>query len=257
MYAQEIPGSASMERMLKVLEFLSKTPFGEIKLKDVTAHSGLSNGSAYRIMQTLKEADYVSQEADRTYFTQFSLKKNDYSNKIDDAMLETSLDRLLKNCRQTVEFLKIQGDELYWHKKMEHDSLSVRVVANEGFKRSLYELDAPSCAFLHSIGKHDLRFRFEVNRFYKTMPIKKYLKSKEVHKIIFGTKKPSKVFYDMESNANGIRRYATLIHSKNGDALGVLSIAEALLTQNQSQSHIQKMIQLLKEEAIKLNGAVL
>jgi DNA-binding IclR family transcriptional regulator len=152
-----------------------------------------------------------------------------------------------------VEVIGVSGRDLYWHEAISDPDAPVRVVAGPGFRRTLYELDAPSRLHLAAMFGGDAgaviglldKAGFDPDGFYRTGLDYRKSNREETAAIIAGTSADACVF-DMDGNSNGIRRFAALIR-RGGAVLAVLALAEAATPRSDPNRHFAEVSNLLTE----------
>lgn len=239
-------------KTLEVLEYFSFSR-EKISLKQIADATEISQATLLRILNTLVDYGYISKSSDKKYLSNFKLSKSDVIPAYLDSMINKSLERLVENIGQAVEIITIKNDNLFWHNKKEAANMQIKINAKTGFKRSIYELDAPSRLYLKSLGDEQACKRFSNDSFcdidYKKCSWKQAV-------AIWDAEDIDKVTYDEHGNSNGVRRYAALVTDKAGDFLFILSVAEAAVPRNNTNEHIKKIISALEAEQKILKGAV-
>jgi len=239
-------------KTLEVLEYFSFSK-GEVTLKQIADATEISQATLLRILNTLIDYEYISKSSDKKYIANFKLSKADAIPAYLDSVLDESLERLVENSGQSAEIITVKGDKLFWHNKKEAANMQIRISAHAGFKRSIYELDAPSRIYLKSLGEEQTADRFSTDGFYD-IDYKKCSWSEAA--AIWNAENIKKVTYDRHGNGNGVRRYAALVCDKVGDFLFILSVAEAAVPRNNTKEHIDKIISAIESERNILKGAI-
>ena len=239
-------------KTLEVLEYFSFSR-GKISLKQIADATEISQATLLRILNTLVDYGYISKSSDKKYVSNFKLSKSDVIPAYLDSTINKSLEGLVKNTGQAVEIITIKNDNLFWHNKKEAANMQIKINAKTGFKRTIYELDAPSRLYLKSLGEEQANKRFHNDSFYD-IDYKKCSWKQAV--AIWNAEDIDKVTYDEHGNSNGVRRYAALVTDKAGDFLFILSVAEAAVPRNNTNEHINKIISALEAEQNILKGAV-
>lgn len=239
-------------KTLEVLEYFSFAK-GEISLKQIADITEISQATLLRILNTLLDYGYISKSSEKKYIANFKLTKAEtIPDSLDDALNET-LERLVKKTGQSAEIITVKGDKLFWHNKKAAADMQIKISAETGFKRSIYELDAPSRLYLKSLGKKQAEERLLINNFYD-IDYKKCSWNKA--RSIWSAENIDKVTYDKHGNSNGVRRYAALVSDEIGDFLFILSVAEAAVPRNNTSEHIDKIISAIEAERNILKGVI-
>ncbi len=239
-------------KTLEVLEYFSFSR-GAVSLKQLADATEISQATLLRILNTLVGYGYISKSSDKKYIANFKLSKSDMIPAYLDAAINKSLERLIEKTGQAVEIITIKNDNLFWYNKREAANMQIKINAKTGFRRSIYELDAPSRLYLKSLGAEQVCKRFSSDAFYD-IDYKKCSWKQAV--AIWNREDIAKVTYDEHGNSNGIRRYAALVTDRAGDFLFILSLAEAAVPHNNTAEHINKIIAAIEAEQKILKGAV-
>ncbi len=249
-YATARAGSMPAVRVLAVLEFAHRKKNDPFTLSDLAMGTGLAKATLLRVIRTLSDAGYLI-DTGSAYRSNLFFDVRLPASQQHAAQLDQVLQELAKESGLTVEVLTIRTPDLYWFDKRAHPALQVRVVAEPGTTRTLYELDAPSRVYLSARG---LQFVQEelLPGFFHQGPQKRRLSEPEALRIIRETDSHDVVF-DREGNLNGIRRYVVAIRSPEGAFRYLLSIAEPALPQNDRPEHIQRVFMLLRKARDLLN----
>ncbi|HEX67873.1 MAG TPA: HTH domain-containing protein [bacterium] len=233
----KVPG---LENGLKVLEFLNETK-GRFTLEELHRHLGISRATLLRILNTLMDLGYVMRDSRKAFFsTATILIHHSPGGKILLEKAISMLDELLQASGQTVEILTPRGKYLYWIEHREPPSLPIRIVAKQGFRRTLYELDAPSRVCLRNYPVEFIEEFFDRNAFYTTGKVYRRLSWEDAKKLIYSS---ADIEFDEEGNANMVRRIAGAL--KRGEELvGIVAIAEPAFSM--PRTHFEKMCDLVK-----------
>lgn len=239
-------------KTLEALEYLSFIG-GELSLRQIADATKISQATLLRILNTLIEYGYISKNMDKKYTANFKLSKADTIPAYLEPALDESIGRLVEKTGQSAEIITVKGDQLFWHNKKEAADMQIRLNANIGFRRSIYELDAPSRLYLKSLGTERINKLFKADAFYD-IAYKKCTASKA--KSIWNAENIDEVIYDRHGNSNGVRRYAGLVNDKNGNFLLLLTVAEAAVPRNNTNEHINKVISAIESEKYILKGVI-
>ena len=218
---------------------------GNLSLKEISEYTGISQATLLRILNTLLECGYISRSSDKKYQSCFTLHKAGSISAKLEPYLETSLKNLVAATGQSAEILTVKGNYLFWHNKQESPDLQIQIKAQSGFKRRIYELDAPSRLYLKSLGTEKAAQNFGKDKFFDTA-YKKRTWEEAVK--IWEKENIDNITLDLDGNKNGVRRYATLIYDKHKNFLFILSVAEAAIPYNNTDEHINKVISAIKAE---------
>ena len=244
--------SAPAAKTLEVLEFFSNNS-EEYNLKEISERTKIAHATLLRILNTLTAYGYLVKNAEKQYSSTFSLKKAGAIPPELENNISQSLEKLVCKTGQSAEIITVKGENLYWHNKKEAEDNQIKIAAYPGFKRSIYELDAPVRLFLKLTGEKQAGKIYRKNKFYDV----EYRKCTWQNAVkIFENEKTSEVIYDRHGNSNGIRRYAALITDKNGSFMFILSIAEAATMRNNKTEHVKHIISMLNAERLRLQKII-
>ncbi len=239
-------------KTLEVLEYFSFFQ-GKITLKQVAEATGISQATLLRILNTFIAYGYIAKNSEKKYIANFKLAKSDTIPAYLDSALNDSLERLVKNTGQSAEIITVKGDKLFWYNKKEPENMQIRINARAGFKRSIYELDAPSRLYLKSLREKQAAECFSTDAFYD-IDYKGCSWSEAVG--IWSVENINQVTYDKHGNSNGVRRYAALVNDETGGFLFILSVAEAAIPRNNTSEHVDKVISAIETEKNIITGIV-
>jgi len=248
----EIDISLPAAKTLEVLEYFSFAG-GELSLRQVADATGISQATLLRILNTLIEYGYISKNAEKKYTASFKLSKSGTIPAYLEPALDRSIGHLVEKTGQSAEVLTVKGDKLFWHNKKEAADMQIRINAKTGFKRTIYELDAPVRLYLKSLGGKLVRKLFKTGAFYNIEYKKCSIGRAES---IWEAEDIDKVTYDRHGNSNGVRRYAALVNDKTGNFLFILAVAEAAVPCNNTSEHINKVISAIESEKEILKGVI-
>ena len=235
------PPAAKTLAVLECFAFAS----GELSLKEISEHTGISQATLLRILNTLLEYGYITRSSDKKYQSCFTLHKAGSISAKLEPYLKESLKNLVATTEQSAEILTVKENCLFWHNKKESPDLQIQIKAQQGHKRRIYELDAPSRLYLKYLGAEKVAENFGKDKFFDTLY--KNCSWKEAVKI-WEKEKVDDITLDLDGNGNGVRRYATLICDKHQNFLFILSVAEAATPYNNTEEHINKVISAIKTE---------
>jgi DNA-binding IclR family transcriptional regulator len=239
-------------KLIEVIEFLSFSN-KEVSLKEISDKTRISQATLLRILNTLIEYGYISKNSEKKYVPYFKLHKSTTIPSSLEPVLAESLDKLVKLTGQSAEILTVKGINLFWHNKKEPENMEIKITAYPGFKRSMYELDAPSRLYLKFTGKKEIENRFDKNEFYNVS----YEKCNWNEAVkIWGKENINQIAYDELGNGNGIRRYASLVTDEIGNFIFMLAVAEAAIPSNNTSEHIQKIMNALESETKYLKNFI-
>lgn len=239
-------------KTLEVLEYFSFSG-GEVSLKQISDATEISQATLLRILNTLIDYGYISKSSEKKYLANFKLSKANTIPAYLDSILNESLEHLVKKTGQSAEIITVKGDKLFWHNKQEAANMQIRINAHIGFKRSIYELDAPTRIYLKLLGAKQAAERFSTDAFHDIFYKKCSWKQATA---IWSVENTDKVTYDRYGNSNGVRRYAALVTDKAGNFLFILSVAEAAVPCNNTSEHIHKVISAIEAEKNTLKGII-
>jgi DNA-binding IclR family transcriptional regulator len=238
--------SKPVEKTIAVMEYLSTHPKEVFSLERLSRECSIPKTTLLRILNTFLKHGYITKTSSKGYICNFLFTKEIPLDADHLGKIEETLKKLVEECRQSVEILIVNGKNLQWYDKLEHPDLSIRVVAQVGFKRALYELDAPSRAYLKFIGMDEVMTQFDTSSFYTASSEYRELSWLEAENIIEESDSEG-VEYDLAGNRNGVRRFAIVISSSAREFLYLLCIAEPALLMDYEKAHIQKNISLLQQ----------
>jgi DNA-binding IclR family transcriptional regulator len=231
-------------RILAVMEYAHRCHNEAFSLNDIAKSTGQSKATLSRIIRTLVDAGYLIDLSGK-YRSNLFFDIRIPASQQHMAKLDSVLDELVHASGLTVEVLAIKLPDLYWFDKRTHPALQIRVVAEAGMTRTLYELDAPARLFLAVQGV-DFVKRELLPGFFHEGPAKQRLPVEEAIARIEATD-PAGVVFDREGNINEIRRYAVAVHAPDGHFRYLLSIAELAVAYNDRPEHTRRIIQLLED----------
>ncbi len=236
--------SPPVEKTLAVLELFSRLQDG-ITLKEAASLTGIAQATLLRILNTLVTSGYLIRLDGKKYISNFNLSRYGDIPGWLDSELSKVLQRLCDSTGQSAEIITVKGDSLFWYDKLEPPEMPIRISAKPGFKRQIYELDAPSRCYLNYIGASHVAEKYDTEKFYN-VEYKSQSWSEAVE--IFSADSADSIRYDRHGNSNGIRRYAALVTDQNDNFCFILSIAEAAVPVNNTPEHIEKVINALEHE---------
>lgn len=220
-------------------------------LDELARVSGVPKTTLLRILNTLVETGYVSKTRKKRYVANFQLTKLIPLDSAHHRHLEAVLETVSRETGQTAEIITVTGKSLYWYDRFEPAGFGVRVAAQRGFRRTLYELDAPSRLYLSRIGIDKVGEEFDRTAFYTAMPQYAPVSWDAARALIRGTK-PDCVAFDQTGNRNGIRRFATAITSKQGAVLYLLAIAEPAVVVSSWDEYAKRLTDVLIDQRQRL-----
>ncbi|ANG64638.1 hypothetical protein A8C75_20600 [Marinobacterium aestuarii] len=234
-----------------MLEFFATSGQQPVSLTEIARHCNIAMATLFRIVSTLEQTGYIQRQSHTTYISNFEFKKSlpmssDYLKK-----LEQVLNDIADSSQQTAESILIDSDHLLWHSKNEYKDLAIRLRAQPGFRRAMYELDSPSRLYLKALGWEKVSETFDKTAFFRTGTEREFITESEAKDIIESTD-ISDVAYDIEGNVRGIRRFAKLILDANGSPLFLICIAEAALQVPDKEKHISRYKKILHDAANSL-----
>lgn len=248
-----------VEKSLRIMEILQQEPSRRFTLTEVSRETGVAVSTARRILGILREHGYLFRRADKSYTVNFLLRKTlPMDPGIYGRLLEV-LEQAAAESGQSAEILSVQDEQLYWHEKTTAASQKIRIAAEAGFRRTLYELDAPSRLYLHCIGIDAVEQQFNTDRFYLSGPEYRRIAWEEARRCIEDTE-IRKIAFDYEGNSNGVRRFAGLFRAgteKGKEQLiCIICIAEAAIPIHNREEHIQDTIQVLQTALSRMKELV-
>ena len=230
-------------RVLAVLEFAHRRKNEPFTLNDLAVGTGLAKATLLRVIRTMVDSGYLI-DTGAAYRSNLFFDVRLPASQQHTARLDQVLERLVQQSGLTVEVLTVRMPDLYWFDKHAHPALQVRVVAEPGMTRTLYELDAPSRLYLAVCGVQFVQEEL-LPGFFHQGPQKRRLSTDEALSLISETD-PGDVVFDREGNLNGIRRYVVAISAPDGSFRYLLSIAEPALPQNDEPEHVSRVFALLR-----------
>ncbi len=238
--------SKPVERTITVMEYMTAHPNETISLERLSNESGIAKSTLMRILNTFLQYGYITKVQNKGYISNFLFSKAIPLDANHLIRIEEVVQQLVDECEQSAEILTVNGKNLYWYDKVEHPEMCLRISAQIGFKRTLYELDAPARLYLKFLGMDEVLAQFDSSSFYTASNEYQPLSWEEAKELIEGVNKEG-VEYDLLGNRNGIRRFATIISSSTGEFLYILCIAEPALLINDTGKHIRKNLSLLRK----------
>lgn len=230
-------------RTLQVLEYIMAAGPGPVKQIDIARECGLSPSTLNRIIKTLSDWGYLFRTSEKYCVRNFRMERNVPMSETYLAKLDNTMHDLSKQLGTSAEVVVVAGHELLWHSKTEHPDPDVLILANVGFRRSLYELDALSQLYLSRLDWGNLESRFYTDGFFATArdgdqktrrltaaAVKKQLKS--VQQQTFAA--------DLQGNHMGIRRFATVVEDPDGKFLHLLTLAEPVGDLKNEKAHVKR-----------------
>jgi DNA-binding IclR family transcriptional regulator len=168
-------------------------------------------------------------------------------------LVEEILKRLVTESGQSAEILTVNGKMLYWYDVLAYEEQGIRAAAQVGFKRTLYELDAPARLFHRHRGIDKTAASFDQSSFYTALPVYTDV-SWEKARTLIEAGSVDGVEYDLSGNRNSMRRFVTLIQSPAGEFLYLLSLVEPALRVDDEKAHVARNSELLLRYREKLMG---
>ncbi len=246
--------SEPVKRTLKVLQFFATHGQNPVSLAEIAKHCNIAMATLSRIVNTLEQTGHIQRQSRTTYTSNFEFRKSlpmsrDYLKK-----LEQVLKSIAESTQQTAESILIDSDQLLWHSKHEYKDLAIRLRAQPGYRRAMYELDAPSRLYLKTLGWDKVSESFDKTAFFRTGIEREFISEDEAKQIIENTDN-SDVAYDIEGNVRGIRRFAKIIFDENENPLFLICIAEAALRVSDIERHVQRYKKILHDAADSLKNS--
>lgn len=223
-----LPVSEPVEKTLTVLEYIdaNDTP---LTLNDLFVKTQIPKATLYRILTTLVARGYAIKEG-HAYRANFRLERRQPPSAVYLSRADGVLADVVQRTGRSAEIITVDGSDLYWHEKAEPSETAIRIVAKKGFRRSLYELDAPSRLYLRHIGIDEVAARFDRSDFHASGPEKsdyRRLSWDEAARVIQAT--DISFTYDFRGNSNGVRRFVTRVLDARGGFLCLIAVAEAAI----------------------------
>jgi DNA-binding IclR family transcriptional regulator len=245
--------SEPVKRTLRVLEFFSTHDQHPVSLAEVAKHCDIAMATLFRIINTLEDAGYIQRQSRTTYSTNFEFRKSLPISRDALKRLEEVLKEIADSTQQTAEAILIDSDHLLWHSKHEYKDLAIRLRAQPGFRRGMYELDSLSRLYLKTLGWDKVSESFDKTAFFRTGIEREFITVADAEKIIESTD-ANDVAYDIEGNVRGIRRFAKVIFDTRGNPLFLICIAEAALRVPDMDKHISRYKKILHDAADSLKN---
>lgn len=129
--------------------------------------------------------------------------------------------------------------------------MAFRLKAHPGFKRHLYELDAPSRIILSACDWSFIKTNFDPDAFFETGLTREKLSRSALKQRLRETDKHT-IAFDVEGNLRGIRRFSKAIYDKNGRFVHLLCIAEAAISKSNMDAHVEHYMGLINAASSKL-----
>lgn len=243
--------SKPLERALSVIEHMNTRHDRAYSLEELSKDSGVAKTTLLRIMNTLIDFGYVSKTQKKRYVTNFRLSKLLPLDPAHHRYLESVLREIVIETRQSAEIITVNGKNLYWYDKVESRRLPLRIAAFPGFRRTLYELDAPSRLYLKHLSVDTVSHQFDTTGFYTAAPEYASVTWEEAVDLLESVDTKG-IEFDLEGNRHGIRRFCALTESKSGEFQYILAIAEAALRVPDEKAHIEKNCSILKQHMKQL-----
>ncbi|MEK6795955.1 MAG: helix-turn-helix domain-containing protein [Spirochaetota bacterium] len=224
-----LPVSEPVEKTLTVLEHIDANSGTPLMINDLFTKTQIPKATLYRILTTLVARGYVIKEG-HSYRANFHIERRQPPQAVYLNRADAVINDIVARTSRSAEIMTVDSTDLYWYAKAEPPDSAIRIVAKKGFRRTLYELDAPSRIYLRHIGIDEMALRFDRNDFHASGPEKsdhRRLRWDEAADIIRST---DPLFaYDLRGNSNGIRRFVTRVLDARGAFLCLIAIAEAAL----------------------------
>ena len=236
--------STATVRTLQVLEYFMSAGPGPIKQVDVARACDISAGTLNRILKTLSEWGYLFRTSEKYCVRNFRLERNVPLSETYLQYLDTAIQSLAEKTGASAEIVVVAGHELLWHSRTPFPDEDVIIRANVGFRRSLYELDALARLYVSRMSWEEISSYFFTDGFYATEFEGKrelILISESRAKEMIDECRDSDFAYDLSGNHVGIRRFATVIESPEGEFLHLLSLAEPASKLRISADYVSKM----------------
>ena len=244
--------SEPVRKTIKVIELFAMNDKAET-LASISRKCDIPRATASRIVTTLEQEGYLRRCKNKSYVRNFYLQKKMNSGEEYLSILEQILEDIAEKSEQSGEAIFIENSQLYWLSKKESKNVAFRLKAHAGFRRPLYELDAPSRLGLAAMGWETVRKQFDTSAFFEAGKSRNSV-SKSTLKEQLQTTSLTDVQYDIEGNIRGIRRFSKAIFDKNGQFVNLLCIAEAAISVHDVHEHIEKNKNLLNQAVKKLSA---
>lgn len=244
--------SEPLVKALVLLEQLARLGNRPSSTSDLVRLTGIPKSTLVRMLNTMEEQGYLLKDEGR-YTSEFVFYKTLPLAGEERTRIRAICHDLHARTGKQIELIGVSGHDLYWHDTVSDPDAPVRVAAGPGFRRTLYELDAPSRLHLaamfggnaDTIGERLRSVGFDPDGFYRTGLDYRKAKVRETAAIIAGTA-VDVCEYDLDGNSNGIRRFAALIRCR-GRFLAVLALAEAATPRSELNRHVEEVSNLLIE----------
>lgn len=244
--------SEPVRKTIKILELFSESSKPET-LASISRKCDISIATVSRILKTLEEEGYLHRAKDKSFHCNFSLHKKMSLSSGYTTLLDQVLEELSEQTEQSSEAIFIERNQLYWYAKKESKNVAFRLKAHPGFKRHLYELDAPSRLALATCDWSFIKEQFDIDGFYETGLRREHVNRSSLRQRLQNTSL-NDVVYDLEGNIRGIRRFTKAIFNKQGEFLHLLCIAEAAISKHDMNAHIEHYTDLINAASERLKS---
>ncbi len=237
--------SEPLAKALALMEYLARTHADGSSAAELTKATGIPRSTLVRMLNTLEEQGYLERSADGLYSVKFVFHKTLGVSGSEREDIKKACVQLHTTTGRQIELIGVSAQDLYWHEVYADPEAPVRVAAKPGFRRRLYELDAPSRLYLAQLSAGTVRSRFDTAAFYHTGPDYRPASWQEIAELLADTDL-RRCAYDEEGNSNGIRRFAAILR-RRGDFVAILALAEAATPLRDAAAHFESTARLLEE----------
>jgi DNA-binding IclR family transcriptional regulator len=210
---------------LALLEFIAHF-YRPVSLQEFASHFGWPKSSIIRYLRVLREKGYVRRDANTGLYSNSSIVLSHFSKGLKHFFetLTHDIAFLADEIGKTVELIAQDKKGNTWLEKIDGSNDMLAVKAEVGFKRNYDEFDCLTRIYFAFSGDSYIGRSFydSAKRMVPPQNIRPAIEKVQREKFAF----------DIVGNSNGIRRYAAPILNPNSELLGVISIAEAAVSQN-------------------------
>ena len=236
--------SASVSRIVKMMDVLSIMETSSLTAQKIVEHSGLPASTGYRILHEMQMLGLVHRMHDRKLVPNFSFERRIQFPRVDTQLLAVACSKLSNALITASEIIVGSGQNLVWHIVCQHPEQAIRLRAHSGFIRGSYELDSVSRLFLANLSTEVIEKNWDTEAFHTAGPERHRLKWPAARSII-GEVDTADMQFDMLGNTKGIRRFCVGINQGDGDFVCILTVAEAATPIGDECSHVESIQKLL------------
>lgn len=236
--------AGSLERVLQVMECLSKTSSKGITSAEVCEQTGLASSTVYRMLNELEKAGYLYKGPGRTLLPNYTFERRISFGTFGPEQLLDACLQISRTLQTASEVILLKGPNLLWHHKEEHPNQALSLRAHAGFVRGTYEMDSISRLSLAHKTIDDIERNWDLTSFYGVGVAGKKALWPDVRANLLAIN-PDEMEFDIQGNAKGVRRFCVAVKDIDGTFICLLTVAEAAVPLGDETQHISNIRNVL------------